>query len=289
MTTDGGPDERKAAEELVGEDNQIYCCAHLIQLAIDDVLNRSRDNAPALCHRHRALVIKMHQLVVYILTHRLVLDSFTELARQKRDTEIGSRNFSTLLKDNDTRWDSELAMIERVVYFDKEIQQLYEKHDDMPLDLVISNIEFDLAYAMIRILQPFRHFTKYVQHAKIATLYQVPRLIDQLVCPFTMDQLQEMLTDRHPTTVDLAINFQQCLVEATKTRFEPMFGRTSLALAALMLSPGSGRFQFQHSIMTEEILESVLERLIDEAIVLRNNATDEQKYRALVRATFEVV
>lgn len=290
MTTDGGSDERRASYELVGEGNEVYCCAHLIQLAIDDVLNTTRATTPALCSRHRALVSKLHDLVIFILSHKDVHTRFCDLTKEKRQ-ENGARQFETLVFDNDTRWDSEVDMIERVVYFDAEILLLFREDYDIPHDLMISGEEFDLAYAMILVLTPFRIFTKFVQNKHIATLYRVPRMIDDLISGISEQDLQAKLRNRYPTTMDIAMNLQRCLAEAVKKRFASMFEQDSLAMAALMLSPGKDRFVFSNFEFDNDMKAKVIAKIADEVIeLLPSNSTDERKqhYRRTALITIEL-
>lgn len=92
MTTDGAANERGAARLLVEEGNEIHCSAHLIQLAINDLLNSKQAAPPQDCAIHRLLIHKSHLLVAHINGHRDAFQAFTALAKAKASVE-GERHF----------------------------------------------------------------------------------------------------------------------------------------------------------------------------------------------------
>src|SRR3546814_3851615 len=70
-TYDGAGDERKTAFQLVQQGNDIWCAAHRVQLAIGDCLNPKIARPPGGCAPHRAVILKAHDLVVWINSHRV--------------------------------------------------------------------------------------------------------------------------------------------------------------------------------------------------------------------------
>ena len=122
-TNDGGGDEQKASAQLVKEGNNIYCNAHNFQLVVGDPMDPKKAHPPPQCARARAVVLKMHNLVVCINGHRVVTQAFLALVKEKKN-EVGANMWDTIPLDNDTRWDSELGLLERGVYFDGEILDL---------------------------------------------------------------------------------------------------------------------------------------------------------------------
>lgn len=128
-TNDGGGDERKSAFQLVKEGNDIWCCAHQIQLCIDDCLDSKKAKPPIECADHRSILKKAHDLVVFINGHRDTLQAFTNLASSLRMSGEGLKMWLKLILDQDTRWDSDFMMLERVVYFDPLLRQLFLRQE----------------------------------------------------------------------------------------------------------------------------------------------------------------
>ena len=117
------------------------------------------------------------------------------LIKAKRETEEGAKMYGALVEDVVTRWDSELAMLDRLYYFDKEILLLCAMaHLAIPPDLILDRFEFDLAYAMTKVLTPFRIFTKFVQYKDVVTLAYVPRKLDELVSSLAPGSFAAVLT-----------------------------------------------------------------------------------------------
>lgn len=80
--------------------------------------------------------------------------------------------------DCETRWDSELALIERVVYFDAEILQLYAiPRLGIDASCILSRYEFDLVFAITLVLEPFREFTKFSHILKVEMLEKGSRAL----------------------------------------------------------------------------------------------------------------
>jgi hypothetical protein len=267
-TSDGGSDERKAASQLVQEGNDIWCNAHKIQLAVHDALDSKKATAPASCAAHRAIIQKAHSLVICINGHKDIHSEFSRLASAK-SSDSGSVHWEVLLLDNDTRWDTWLMMLERVVYFDDVINKLYQMEAlAIPEDCVLTIEELSLAYAMTLILDPIREFTKFVQNRTKITLAVVPEKIDALITRLAPNAFADKLRNA-PESVRIAANTLQAeLVSALKTRFADLFLGDSLALAAASIMPGYGRTAFVNFNVTPEIMAEVNENILDDVMAL---------------------
>jgi len=280
MTTDGRANERLAASQLVGEGNNHHCDAHNIQLDIEDVTGK---NGPPNCADHRAVIRKAHDLVILINGHKVLFTEFSRLTQLKRANEDNERKFDALIINNETRWDSELAMLERLVAFDAEILELYQNLDlGIADDCILTRFEFDLAYAMTRVLGPFRLFTKFVQKREEVTLAHVPHLIDELVTKLAPHSFDNELRSRADGVVAAMNIFQSELVISIKRRYGPMFNSGSLARCASFFIPGRRYRDFVNfpTPDEDEVVTRVKERIVTEAIgLLPPDADDEKKRR----------
>jgi hypothetical protein len=276
-TNDGGGDERKAAFQLVKEGNDIWCVAHRIQLCIGDLLDGKKASAPAQCIPHRAVLKKCHDLVVLINGHRDIRQAFSELAKTKRDTGEGQNMYDTLVIDQDTRWDSDINMMDRILYFDPEIMELYTTPGlGIQAECILTRQEFDLVFCMVKFLEPIRSFTKFVQYRNKVTLAHVPGKIDKVVTDMTFERVAPQLIGRADRAVDEARTFSALLIASVKARFASTFTGGSVALAARMLLPGPALMIFQNFDVTPQILNEVRENLLDDFVELLSSDTTEE-------------
>lgn len=266
MTTDGAANERLGASQLVGEGSDHHCDAHAIQLCIEDVLGQS--SKLATCAEHRAVIRKAHSLVILINGHKDIHSEFSRLASLKRTVEDNARKFEALIINNETRWDSELAMLERLVAFDPEVIQLYGNATlGIAPDCILTRFEFDLAFALTLVLAPFRYFTKFVQQREAVTLAHVPRLIDELVTSLAPNAFNDALVGRTEGVGAAMNDFQAALVASIKNRYGTMFNSSSLARAAAFFLPGMRYRDFANFPNDDEdaIVTSVKERIAADA------------------------
>ena len=264
-TTDGAKNELKAAFEIVNEDNVFHCAAHNIQLVINDVMDPKKANPPPTCAPHREIVRKCHGLVIFINNHKDTHSVFLSLAKAKIAGPEGQHMFQALIEDVVTRWDSELAMMERLYYFDSEIMDLCRQEDlKIPGDLPLTRFEFDLMRAMCLVLIPFRIFTKFVQNKAIVTLAYLPKKIDDLVSHLRPGSFAARLQGCAEGVLEQIEAFQLCLVASIRQRFAYLFEAESLALAARMFLPGRELelFTFANFPLAEGVLDQVKENLI---------------------------
>jgi hypothetical protein len=292
-TTDGAKNELGAAFALVNEDNALHCAAHNIQLVVNDVFDSKQAHPPPQCARHREVVRKAHGIVIFINGHRDVHSAFLALVKAKNALAEGDHMYQALVEDVVTRWDSELAMLDRLVYFDDVLLLLYRMIAlGIPQDLVLDRFEFDLAFAMTLVLTPFRLFTKFVQHKSVVTLAYVPQLIDELVSALAPGSFTARLQGCAPGVLAEMEAFQACLIDSIRKRFAPMFEAESLALAARMFLSGKDLFTFENFPVTEEILQTVKENILTDFVeLLPPTMSDAHKERqkALASSTFDVV
>lgn len=69
-------------------------------------------------------------------------------------------------------------MLERVVYFDTELLALFAREElGIPRESMLERDELDLAFGMTLLLEPFRTFTKFVQHRSKVTLGEAASLM----------------------------------------------------------------------------------------------------------------
>lgn len=273
----------------MNEDNAEHCAAHKIQLVVNDPLDPKRANPPPECARHREVVRKIHGLVLYINGHKDVHAAFLTLARTKRANADGAKMYETLVEDVVTRWDSEYDMMDRINYFDYEILELERMPNiGIPDDLILDRFEFDLSYAMTKVLLPFKIFTKFVQSKSVVTLAYVPRKIDELVSALAPGSFAAVLRGCADGVLAAMEDFQLCLVDSIKLRFGPMFQGQSIALAARMFLPGNDLFLFQNFEVTDETLKVVRKNILSDFVELLPPGTLEPKkvrQRALAKAT----
>lgn len=216
---------------------------------------------------------------MYVNGHRSPYQRFKELTALKRASEAGCKAWDELVLDNDTRWDSELMLLERVVYFDAELLQL--SRDDeygVPRDCILTAAEFDLAYAMTIILDPFRKFTKFVQNRSKITLAYLPGMLDDLVTNLNADNIKDKLARRSEIIFPQVAAFQEQLTLSLKIRFADIFQGSSLALSARYLLPGPNLFEFANFVLDDEALDRIRENLLDDfEALLPMELSDEEK------------
>jgi len=213
-------------------------------------------------------VKKAHDLVILINGHGDLFAAFSARATAKK-TEENARMYDSLVVDVETRWDSELALVERVVYFDSVFLEMYGIPQlGIPVECILDRFEFDLAYGMTLVLTPLRVFTKFVQNRNKVTLAYVPRLIDDLISSLAPGSFAARMMGRTPESLLELEKFQACLVTSIRARFSDWFEGDSLALEALYLTPGPDRFVFTNFVITPAILDDVRANIVDDVIEL---------------------
>ena len=213
-------------------------------------------------------VIKIaHELVIQINGHKNILAHFSELATAKRSSADGTRNWERLVLDNDTRWDTDLMLLERVVYFMAEIQRLYaDGNVQIPANCLLGALDFELCHGMVLVLEDFREFTKFVQYRDRITYAYIPKRIDRLLSkldPDSADFLTKM-RGKSAESLQLIQIFRSELAKSLKIRFQGLFEANSLALAAAMLLPGPNPFQFQNFPLDATAIANLKNFMIDD-------------------------
>jgi hypothetical protein len=295
MTTDGAANERGAARLLVDEGNEVHCSAHNVQLVINDNIDAKLAHASPACAVHRGVVHKGHLLVTHLNGHKVVRQGFLELIKTKQggaESEqypppshlrllILDSNYQALVTNTETRWDSELALLERLVYFDTEIMVLYGNPDNgITAEMMMDRFEFDLAFGMTLVLTPFRLFTKAVQYRNRVTTAFIPHLLDDLVAQLAPGTFAQRLLGRAQGVLAQVEVFQSHLVAGIRRRFADVFTEGSIALAAAYLLPGPNPLQFANFPFEGGLEESVINRILDDVIALMPpDSTQQQKLR----------
>lgn len=275
-TCDGGADEQLAASQLVKEGNTIHCNGHKPQLAVHDCLDPKKAHPPLSCKPHRDLIQKAHDLVVFINGHRDILQAFRSGAATLRANS--DLQWTILILDNDTRWDTWLMLLERIVHFDSVIRLIQANPLlEFPADLLFNDEEFALAGAMVLILSPIREFTKFVQLRNKVTLAYVPEKIDSLITKLSPGSFSKAMIATTQRVRDLAEALQLELVKSFKSRYQSMYEAGSLALAASSFLPGPGRLSFSNFNITAQIKESLIENLVDDFMGLLPSDTPAEE------------
>jgi hypothetical protein len=193
--------------------------------------------------------------------------AFNNLSAVRRpDSDV---QWEVLLLDNDTRWDTWLMMLERIVHFDSVITGLYQDTSlAIPNDCIFTTEELSLAFAMTLVLDPIREFTKFVQHRTKITLALVPQKIDELITKLAPNAFAEKLRAASESVRAAANVLQAELVSSIKARFADLFLGGSLALAAASVLPGLGRTTFVNFNVTPEIMAEVNENILVDVVSL---------------------
>lgn len=277
-TRDGGADEVLASSTLVKEGNDHHCDAHNIQLAVHDPLDPKKAHPPPSCEPHRKLISKSHGLVIFINGHKDVLAAFRALVADKLSKGDAAFGWEVLVLDNDTRWDTWLYLLLRIVYFDGEIVALQRIADlRFPADLIFTRDELGLAFAMTLILEPIKNFTKFVQNRNCVTLAYVPGMIDQIITQLAPGAFDAKLRDASEVVRGQANALQSELTKSIKTRFSAIFTGGSLALAARMFLPGPGILSFANFEVTDIVKAEIIENILSDVESLLPETTPQDE------------
>ena len=124
--------------------------------------------------------------MIFIHGHKDVLVAFNDLVSAKLMSGEAAFSWEVLVLDNDTRWDTWLYLLLRIVYFDGEIVSLQRIEAlRFPAELVFIRDELALAFAMTLILERIKSFTKFVKNRTCVTLVFIPGMIDQIISQLT--------------------------------------------------------------------------------------------------------
>jgi len=188
----------------------------------------------------------------------------------------GSRHYEALVMDNDTRWDSQLNLLQRLVYFDKEIMKLYSMNLGITADMMLDRAEFDLALGMTFVLLPLCILTKEVQHRNKVTTAYLPRLLDRLVNSLLPGTYTTRMMNFSAAVVEQVEVFQHHLILSIRNRFAWVFEEGSLALAAAYLLPGPTSLSFTNFDLGDDVISSVTTTILDNVIELLPPRKDDE-------------
>lgn len=164
-------------------------------------------------------------------------------------------------------------MIERVIFFDKELLALYnDPMLEIPSDCILYNSEFELCRLMIEYLLAFRLFTKSMEYRNRPTLCHLPSAIDLLVSRLKTPVLPHLHLD--PEIVAEGKAFSDMLTESVIRRFSWIFMNKSLALSAAALVPGRP-LSFNNFDLPENVEEQIFGCLLQELLILSKPSLGE--------------
>lgn len=253
-------------------------------MAINDCLDPKSAAPPPECQPHREVVRKARGLLHFVYARRAVRTEFAGLAQAKLSQQEGARMFDALVQDAGTHWDSDLALLERIYYFEREILSLLRNVDLVfPEDFVMSRFEFDLAYAMTLVLTPLRIFTNFLQNQRSVTLGYLPMKIDELISSLAPGSFVARMRGCADGVVAQMEIFQRFLVQSIEQRFGDLFEGGSLA--ARYLLPGNDLFAFTNFSISAEKLEAVKDTILTHVMKLMPSATHQQRERKKLLAT----
>lgn len=112
----------------------------------------------------KLLPSRIRGIINAIRFNHFLKNTFKRLVENKNKALKSKKGFEELLRDNDTRWLSKWAMLDRFIYFRKEIASLALKVNDLPkskqknikIDLNISEEDWNYIISIRDILEPFR-------------------------------------------------------------------------------------------------------------------------------------
>lgn len=272
-TTDGAAKELLAGETLVNPGNNLWCSAHLAQLALKDVVNSDKLEF-GLCFSN--VVQKCHDLVVLIRGSSVVLSLFRVHANEKIATDDGQCKWKGLTMDVETRWDSTLSLLERVVFFDTSITALYRNPESsISPSCMLSSEEFDLVRCFIEVLKHFRTFVKLIEYRRKPTTCFLPRLVDDLV-ENLKKSIDTTWTGVSANVVSKISCLQHSLIGAVKSRFGWVFKGDSLCLGAASFVPSESSLTFLNFIVDDLVRNDVKENLLRDFLSLHKDGESQK-------------
>eukprot|EP01127_Copromyxa_protea_P009979 TRINITY_DN239_c0_g1_i2.p1 TRINITY_DN239_c0_g1~~TRINITY_DN239_c0_g1_i2.p1 ORF type:complete len:364 (+),score=33.57 TRINITY_DN239_c0_g1_i2:1121-2212(+) len=123
-----------------------------------------------------------------------------------------------------TRWDSEVALLEHVLYFDDELKAMYEDPDlQIPPDCMLDALEVELGTTM-HTLKIVRQFMQLVQRKSQPTMCYLPSWMDDLISKLLpRSALNDKWLTYNQTSRAWADDFKAVLLNSFKTRFAKNF------------------------------------------------------------------
>lgn len=252
VTTDGAKNEKKAGIKLVGDRGWLHCACHNVQLAVRDVLTKEKYNWES-----GSIVLdtvsRIHGVTNTVMVSPTIKADLRKIIDERNEGKNGPK---TLCSNVPTRWDSDLAMMERFILLHDGVATLFEKYGTRD---TISERGVQVAGAIVRILKPVRLFSKQCQINGRPTLCHLARWIDQMLNGI-ISAFEGLSGEIREDVAGLVDN----ICKRIKYRFQSTFRDGSLALIAALLSPVDANLDFDNFPMTSEAKELVRDELFAE-------------------------
>lgn len=251
LTADGARAIQNACREIVGDTDSIWCLAHQLQLAVNDVLQ-------ATANPYQIPIAKVRQWVLAIRTHLI-----PKAALAERE-QLANVKEQQLVLDVATRWDSALLMI---TVFLKLWPLISSLANDGVLDEFvagnqdITNEEIAQLRAASSVLQHFARVT-HAAGAKYATIVYVPAMIEQLL---------RCLDIRPGEDTTLVAQFKDLLRAALVARMEPIMEHPSPQILAALLDPLQHNLPFIKG--NDALVKAVNEEMVKQIVLLNTERT----------------
>jgi len=247
LTADGARVIQNACASITGSADTIWCLAHQIQLAVNDVLQ-----APS--NPYKPTIAKVRQWVLAIRSHQLPRDALAV------EEQLASVKQQQLVLDVATRWVSALLMIETFLKLWPIVSAMADKgvlDNFIAGELNITDTEVAQSRAAEGVLQGFAAITHASGAKKYSTIVYVPMMIVQL---------RQKLEASAATDTFLNVQFKALLREAFMSRMKPIMERPSLQLLAALLDPLRHDLPFLRG--NDRLIEAVNAEMVEQMVLL---------------------
>lgn len=236
---DNGANYQKACE-TISNGEQWPCVPHTLQLAIHDALDAHGSEA-------KKALQSVHNIVCLVRDSAAWREALEEA--QARDCVPRKK----LALENDTRWHSQLAMVESFVTTFPQLKAIGVPAADNTLYSIVEELQ--------KVLTEVRAKSRGLEADQEVTL--------SLVIPIIF-QLRQLLTRPTPGELASTSNFKRALASAIDSRFSSVFSEVTQAGCAFLLDPRTCRCQ----VISEELRNSLWAALEEEALELKLGGTE---------------
>jgi len=252
LTADGAAAIQNACNAIVGCPDTVWCLAHQLQLAINDIIH-----VPD--HPYQGAIQKVRLWVLAIRTHMLPRDVL------QKEEELANVKQQQLVLDVATRWDSVLDMINVFLKLWPIVSRIADQGvlDELVAgDQNITAEDIAQLTAAATVLESFAKVTKASGAQKFSPIVYVPQMIQRLFHDLDVDRAKD-------TT--LTIRFKGLLRDRLAARMQNIMQNPSPQLLAAMLDP------LQHNlpcIGNNDVLKNAVnEEMIKQIIPLNTERT----------------
>ena len=252
--SDNGGNYVKASERIAGGEHW-PCVLHTLQLAVHDALEENT-------HGVRAMLDLVHNIVVAVRDSPARREAL-ESAQLNAHVPV-----KQLALENDTRWHSQLAMLESFV---QTYPQLVEIQAHSELTSQLCALASDILKVRPQIACSTDCYYYYYHYHNIIILMQVLTAVrirsrtleaDSVVTlSLVLPTLRELLQDLEPQTRDSqeCAAFKRALSGTVSERFDSLFTATSLAHCATALDPRTSNLPGVFHGVTRDAVWAALE------------------------------